>query len=401
MNKAIVKYLHSYAEPEISHLTNIVLDGVFEHVVVIPAYKEQADFYQRFINSSLATKRNLLILVINQPDSDNDTNTQQALFDGIDQSGELVWQHQNLSLFKIKARQCFVMVVDRFNYPIPHKQGVGLARKIGADIALSLISSGLIKPEVIYSTDADAYLPDDYFNYTGAINNETSALCFNFLHFSDDEKIHRANFEYEQALRYFVAGLQWAGSTYAFFTIGSILAFSAVGYAKVRGFPKRSAGEDFYLLNKLAKLGKVDFIESCTIKLDARTSDRVPFGTGPAVERIMQLSSVGDSYDYYHPSVFYQLKQALDAMNSLWQYRNDIAPWLNKLSVENQKALLALELDVYVANHKHCKLTQFDKQLVVWFDAFKTLKYVHYLRDNFYHNIPLQQAIEQAKFSLP
>ena len=48
--------------------------------------------------------------------------------------------------------------------------------------------------------------------------------------------------------------MKYARSPYAFHTIGSTMAVSANHYAKVRGFPKREAGEDFYLLNKLAKV---------------------------------------------------------------------------------------------------------------------------------------------------
>ncbi len=62
---------------------------------------------------------------------------------------------------------------------------------------------------------------------------------------------------YELSLRYYVAGMKFARSPYAFHTIGSSMAVSPVHYARVRGFPKREAGEDFYLLNKLAKLGSV------------------------------------------------------------------------------------------------------------------------------------------------
>ena len=65
------------------------------------------------------------------------------------------------------------------------------------------------------------------------------------------------------SLRYYVAGMKYARSHLTHFhTIGSTMAVRASYYAKVRGFPKREAGEDFYLLNKLAKVGTVLELEA-------------------------------------------------------------------------------------------------------------------------------------------
>ena len=75
---------------------------------------------------------------------------------------------------------------------------------------------------------------------------------------------------YEYSLRYYVAGLTYAQSPYAFHTIGSTMAVNAEHYASVRGFPRREAGEDFYLLNKLAKVGSVHTLE----ENNAMRSDR-------------------------------------------------------------------------------------------------------------------------------
>ena len=44
----------------------------------------------------------------------------------------------------------------------------------------------------------------------------------------------------------------------------------------------------------------------------------------------------------------------------------------------------------------NCKsFQQFEKQLYVWFDGFLCLKFVHYARDNYYPNIPLDKAANQ------
>ena len=173
-----------------------------------------------------------------------------------------------------------------------------------------------------------------------------------------------------------------------------------LAYCQARGFPKRSAGEDFYLLNKLAKLGDVVYLADVSIKLDARPSQRVPFGTGPAVQNIMLLEEQGLDYQYYHPEIFIELKASLKAFENLWQYRETPELWLTSLSNNSKQALINIGLLTFISKQKTSKQAQFDKQLTVWFDSFKTLKFIHALRDLGLGNIPLEQAIANAPFDL-
>mgnify|MGYP000718713828 CR=1 FL=1 len=155
----------------------------------------------------------------------------------------------------------------------------------------------------------------------------------------------------------------------------------------------------FYLLNKLAKLGNVEFIAGVTIKLEARTSQRVPFGTGPAVQKILDLQESKQAYCYYHPEVFSLLKSTLHAFLELWQYRADIVVWLNNQPLLVQSALTEIGFNTFVAKQKNNSEKQFNKQLIVWFDAFKTLKFIHSLRENHYQDIPLTEALLKAHLS--
>ena len=113
-----------------------------------------------------------------------------------------------------------------------------------------------IKNHFFGSTDADSHLPDNYFS-SHPQDPKISVIIYTFKHENLGNDIGHATLLYETALRYYVAGLSWAGSPYAFYSIGSILAFNVKHYCQARGFPKRAAGEDFYLLNKLAKLGSI------------------------------------------------------------------------------------------------------------------------------------------------
>ncbi len=290
-------------------------------------------------------------------------------------------------------------MIDRFSnsYSIKDDQGVGLARKIGADIACSLIDQSIITSPWICSTDADTHLPENYFSALDEIPDNIAAATYSFSHISNADALSKATQYYERALRYYVAGLQWAGSTYAFHTIGSTLAFRYDAYALVRGFPKRAAGEDFYLLNKLAKLDPIWVITDATILIEPRLSDRVPFGTGPAVSGILQLPEIND-YRYYHPQLFVELKHCLSAMDQLWGKKEDFASWFEHLSEPVQFALEQLKFNKLtthilkqVSNKQQC-----DRHVEQWFDGFRTLKFIHILRDGFYPSIPLNKARKEA-----
>ena len=138
------------------------------------------------------------------------------------------------------TQQGRILVVDRFTPPgfFPDDQGVGLARKIGVDLCARLHASGRLASSFVHTTDADVELPNDYFDRTPA--GPAAALLFPFFHRPDVEpRLGRAVLLYEISLRYYVLGLSFAGSPYAFHTIGSTIATDVGAYMKVRGFPKR------------------------------------------------------------------------------------------------------------------------------------------------------------------
>ena len=70
----------------------------------------------------------------------------------------------------------------------------------------------------------------------------------------------------------------------------------------------RAAGEDFYFLQKLAKCGAVAFVRSIQIRPAGRISDRVPFGTGPAIQQYVKHRQL-PSYPFYSFLSFEMLRQ--------------------------------------------------------------------------------------------
>lgn len=343
----------------------------------------------------------------------------------------LSWQSDaasGLTLYRDPASPRDVLLVDRFSdgHKFPPKGGVGHARKIGADLAAYLIHQRRVRSPWIHCTDADVRLPQRYFTCSAALSDscaqDTAALVYPFRHGNaadkiavkkgDDEipnihrhKIMQATRLYEYSLRYYVAGLSFACSPYAFHTIGSTIAVNAAHYAKVRGFPRRRAGEDFYLLNKLAKVGSVMQLRAETdcepIDIVARLSDRVPFGTGAAVGRIMELTNPAREFLLYHPSVFGLLRVWLDSLPAFWKSRSsDLGAILSQAPAADQPDTVSnhppMNLQALIdgleesgaaqalqhAFRQSSDATQFKRQMHTWFDAFRTLKLIHYLRDN-------------------
>ena len=103
--KAVTQYLQRYAETE-----TIAIDlwpdnhKHYQHVVVIPAYQESSEFLQRALQSDWFQRDVLLILVVNQPDTQTDSAPQQQLFEDAVSCGEIVWQRENLTLVAGKAK---------------------------------------------------------------------------------------------------------------------------------------------------------------------------------------------------------------------------------------------------------------------------------------------------------
>ncbi len=379
--KVIEKYLQKYAEP-LAH-NAIDIPGEYDFVAVIPAYDETSLFLQQ--PGFAQNGNNLVVLVVNAPEEGGDKGAlirTKLLLDGLSESMVSKWcSDTGLELFYNEEYGYSLLAVDCVSdgKRIPVKMGVGLARKIGADIAVNLIHYKKIRSPIIYSTDADVQIPDGYFSALADSYKDSAGYVYSFAHGVEEERLDLAMQLYELSLHYYVAGLEYAGSSYAFHTIGSCLAFDYQAYAHVRGFPRRAAGEDFYLLNKLAKVGNITSLSDPVIKVAGRGSERVPFGTGPAINKITQFDQPMMSYKFYNPVIFEYLRTFMQVMPKFF-YNNNAAG----LIPEVKSALKDIGfLNVVSKLRDHAKNeAQFLRSSIDWFDAFKTLKFIHYMRDN-------------------
>ena len=384
---ALARYLQRHIQPDLP--TEHFDRDRWQHVLVIPAYRESSDLLDTLHYLPEGTGRTLVILVINRPDSDPDARANRTLREALQVQ---LSPTTTTPLTELNTHSdLYVYDMDELFGPNPAQLGVGLARKAGCDLALQWMTEGFINSEWICSTDADATLPDDYFSALADTPSDAVAAVFPFKHVpGDDLACNSATALYELRLRYYVAGLSWAGSHYAHHSLGSCLAVRPGAYAMVRGFPKRAAGEDFYLLNKLAKLGPVSQLQGNPVRLQSRRSSRVPFGTGPMVATIATAPTPADSAIFDHPASFEALRGLLGALSQLAQTpKQSIADLLieqgldTALAMRAETALDALGVE---ASLDHCirqgrSEAQFIRQFNQWFDALRTLQFLHAIRD--------------------
>ncbi|MFO1519131.1 MAG: hypothetical protein U1F57_05645 [bacterium] len=412
MEKALRKYLERHAEPE-SRFAPRIRDS-FDHVLILPAYGEGENLFKTLHSVPLASKA-LVILVLNATESSPEwVHAQNREVLGRIRKNfkeEAKIEASPLSVFQIPTGT--LLLVNRAvpGFFLPEKEGVGLARKIGSDLALALHAEGKIRSPWIHSTDADATLPPDYFRRSeGVEDEEITALLYPYRHETESfQDLAEAMRIYDAFLRYYVAALAWAGSPYAFPTIGSTLAVRASSYAEVGGFPKRQAGEDFHLLNKLAKIGKVIPLEGDSLRIQARLSERTPFGTGQALRKILEEKKKGGFYPFYHPEIFSYLKKWLAVLEqfAVGLGQEDLSALLKSSFPEEEDAVWKVlrQMEAFPAFGEAASRSSdaqtLKRHLHTWFDAFRTLKFVHGLRDACFPSVSEEEALSKAPWGIP
>ncbi len=409
-DKAIRKYLAGHAEPEAARLLDeSKAPQSFGHVLCVPSYGEGQSLLRSLETVPGGALGEVLILVIvNETDESpawvKDANVQtlsalrEALAPGVAPSPLQWFPHPRGSLLLVDR--------TRTGTRLPDGQGVGLARKIGADMALALWTAGRIQAPWIHCSDADVAFPADYFDRAPSTSTDTAALLYDFCHVHDpDPEVALAALRYELFLRYYVLGLRSAGSPYAFHTIGSTVTVAPGAYAQARGFPRRKAAEDFHLLAKLAKLGAVRSLPGEPLRLSGRVSARVPFGTGAGIAKELERVQAGERYPTYDPHVFQWLGVWLRTLARLSQEPRESRHSVGDLlQVEASAAgvdfrrlhSLLDELGAIAAAEAGRERGQ--RHLHERFDALRTLRFIHELRDRHLPPIPLEHALGEAPF---
>jgi len=264
---------------------------------------------------------------------------------------------------------------------LPEKDGVGLARKLGLDWGTAILHRNGRMHGVLISTDGDTRLEAGFLDALDAFYAGTDrwAGVADYAHplsgTADDAAIVR----YELLLRYHEIGLTFAGSPYAYPTIGSTISCTARAYVAAGGMNRRQAAEDFYFLQQLAKTGRIDRVHTTRVHPSARASHRVPFGTGRSVQAFHDCAD--DAYRLYHPEVYRVLRDWLAAARA----GNDTDALMAAAERIHRQLPVFLVTQGFprawdrIRAHSHA--AQVQRRFHEWFDAFRTLKLVHHLRD--------------------
>jgi glycosyltransferase involved in cell wall biosynthesis len=197
-----------------------------------------------------------------------------------------------------------------------NNKGVGWARKTVMDHIAACAGCD----DIIVSLDADTVFNEEYF--TSIVNAFSStkavALANPYYHKLTGKKAEdRAILRYEIYMRNYAINLLMIDSPYAFTALGSAIALPVSTYKAIGGMTPKLSGEDFYFLQKLRKFGNIIIHNKEKVYPAARFSDRVFFGTGPAM--IKGNNGDWESYPVYHHSLFANIKDTYDCFPQLFK----------------------------------------------------------------------------------
>jgi hypothetical protein len=369
---------------------------IFKNIIVVPAIDEY-DYLKDLIHSLQMNDRDylnktFLLFVINNKLQDDSRIISENMKTIKYLKREIADCRNGLNIGLIDASSHGKELPSKF-------AGVGFARKLGMDKALEYFDYKSNNKNIILSLDADCKVSSNYLrSVIDQFNNSpVHAAVVDFEHiFPEDLSAMKAIINYEIFLRYYVLGLRYANSRYAYHSVGSTIVCDVESYIKVGGMNKRKGGEDFYFLEKLAKNNKIEKIKQAKVYPSSRISHRVPFGTGPRISRFLMKKQ--DEYLLYSPEIFEVLKSWLKiyyAHSFLHSNIDDLLMSAKKIKVELQNFLInnnfMSDWEKILRNSK--TENQILKQKDIWMDGFRTLKLIHFLRDECYPNVGMFKAI--------
>ncbi|MBP5497503.1 MAG: glycosyltransferase family 2 protein [Bacteroidales bacterium] len=214
------------------------------------------------------------------------------------------------------------------------KHGVGFARKV----LFERIMEEADPDDIIVSLDADTYLKPRYLqsiaeNFVARPGMTAVAVPYYHEVNPSDEVQTRAMLRYEIYMRNYAVNLLKINSPYGFTALGSAIAMRVEALRKIGNITPLQSGEDFYLVQKFCKMGGLSLFNTECVYPAGRYSDRVPFGTGPAMKQ--GANGVWDSYPIYHHRIFEPVQEAYHRLRELYEDRisltdNDFLLFLQK-----------------------------------------------------------------------
>ena len=298
--------------------------------VAIPAMDE-ADTLPVTLHA-LASQENAppfeVYVCVNQPDSYWSNPDKRAICEHNGQTLEYLQHYDILTLHVIDRSTRGCGWTDK-------KKGVGFARKV----LFERILENADENDIIVSLDADTYVKPRYLRSIAdhfAHHPNLNAVAVPYYHplNPDDERQSRALLRYELYMRNYAINLLKINSPYGFTALGSAIAMRARALRKIGNITPLQSGEDFYLVQKFCKMGGLSIFNTECVYPAGRYSDRVPFGTGPAM--LQGARGIWDSYPIYHHRCFEPIHEAYNHLQGLYE---------NHISLKDNEFLAFLQKD--------------------------------------------------------
>jgi len=202
----------------------------------------------------------------------------------------------------------------------PKAQGIGFARKFLMDHISKMANPN----DIIVSMDADTVFNKGYFASVAEnlrLNPAASAISIPYYHkLSYKTELDRAMLRYEIYMRAYAINMWRINSPYCFTALGSAIALPVWTYRASGGMTPKMSGEDFYFLQKIVKTGRLLHWNGEIVYPATRLSDRVFFGTGPAL--IKGIDGDWSSYPVYDQRLYDLVAETYKLFNKL--YHEDV-----------------------------------------------------------------------------
>jgi hypothetical protein len=379
-----VNTLQSYLKKNISgdSLIQAAPKEGLKFIIVLPAYLETRleESLVSLLNTDPPGSPVEVLIVINWPE-DSSPDIIQKSYDILHSAKE--WINQNYS-----EHITFHPIEAGF---IPGKKaGVGYARRLGMDEAIRRFVIARQADGIIVSFDADTLCDSNYITSIDAHFKKFPGIDGCSVYFEHPlggsefaPRIYKAITQYELHMRYYLNSVRFSGFPNAFYTVGSAFAVRAQSYCRQGGMNVRQAGEDFYFLQKFFDLGNFSDLKETRVCPSPRPSLRVPFGTGKAID---QLINIEEPLKSYNPVTFDILKELFERVPEFYEELSltgktdfsSIHPCMQQYLNDNRSKDELL--NIYSNSGS---LPSFVKRFYRYFNMFRILKFAKHARTVF------------------
>jgi len=367
IKKSIYPALDRHPIPDQKHYNYFIIIPVFnEHDYLLNTLKSINNQKNIYLNNTL------VILVIN-----NSINSSQSI------KNNNVSTHLLIKSYKFNFEYIVLDYYSQGNELPNKKGGVGVARKIGMDYCLKYSN----QDSLLFCLDADTLISKKYLTQIIKYYNQTdfNTCVVKFLHQkSSNPKIEKAIRLYEETLYSIANQIRKCESPYGYVSMGSTIICKVKAYISVGGMSKKSAAEDFYFMQSLAKYNSIHFIDDYLVYPSSRLEMRVYLGTG---FRLLQYEKNNFFLDLnFSDNCFNTIKKIIVFAEKNYEISYNI--FLKELNKNFDDKICN-----FLHNHNLKKIwnkinnnAKTKKQFMVffhqWFDALKIMQLLKFLNKN-------------------